>query len=185
MKKLIIVLFLCIFCVVFSSCYYDSSKKNMELIEVKVYDSENNEVEGEYKDIYKTWLNELFKVSNDVKRVNSAAPVEKYYFVEGKKDEKYTVIFTFTSVNNYELTKLILTHDFDNYHKDHYGEEIECLDITKEEKNFIVKFEVEGLEEDTCLKTKRWEDNDSSHLFGTKGSNVYIKGVYFIVRNDD
>ena len=182
MKKVIIILMFCIFCVLLSSCYYDTKKRDMELIEVKVYDKDNNEVTGEYKNYFTiTTTDTLFKVSNDLKKVNSAAPVINYLIIEANKDEKYTINFIFTSVNNKKLTKLILTNDFES----DYGNEIECTDITKDGKNYVVKYEVENIEESIAYRALKWENGDTSNYFTIKGSNTYIRGVYFVIKDNE
>lgn len=54
-RKLSLLLFLLIMVVLYSGCniYKDYSKNNMDVTGVKVFDSENNEVIGSYKNYYR------------------------------------------------------------------------------------------------------------------------------------
>ena len=76
MKKIFLT-FLCFLVIlILSGCYYDYSKRNMELIDIKVYDLEGNEIEGEYKN----YFNILTKINKE--KLNSAAPAINYYVVD-------------------------------------------------------------------------------------------------------
>lgn len=160
-------------------CYTDYSKKDMELISVNVYDKDNNELVGSYKN-YFNGIHDTSSVdlAAAATQLNSAAPVENYYCVEGKENETYTVKFTFHSTKGYTLTKLVLTNNpsVGAYPK----ESIECTDIEKVDDNYVVTLIVEELKEaNQWYKTIYWYNKEKQNTFSTMGSNTYIKGVYF------
>ena len=171
MKKILLftTLIISLFLLVGCNLYEDTTKKNMKLIDVKVFDENNNEVIGSYKNYF-----EMYDLS--FTPLNSAAPVLNFYVVEAQENKSYTVKFFLYSERGYELTKLIVNESF------HFSEStiLECTDIEKEGKNFVVTFNVQNTDENHNLyRVYKWYNNDASHPFSTQGSNTYIAGVYF------
>lgn len=187
MKKIFILFITLVSVVSFSGCniYIDTSKRDMELIDVKVFDSDGNEVEGSYKNFRtELWesnkLNLSTKKNSDLMLLNSAAPVENYYYVNAYKDKSYTVKFTFHSANGYDLTKVDINNDPE---ADTNGVTLECENIEKINKDYVATFDVEKMVE-TAKSIKyyhaiRWYGKSKQGTFGNKGSNIYIKGVCF------
>ena len=80
MKKLLGLLLLFIFSFSLAGCfniYADDSKNDMDLVDVKVYDKDNNELKGTYKNFFGS-RNPKSK-DNNKEELNSAAPVFNYY----------------------------------------------------------------------------------------------------------
>lgn len=171
MKKILLftTLIISMFLLVGCNLYEDTSKKNMKLIDVKVFDENNNEVIGSYKN-----YSEMYDIS--FTPLNSAAPVLNFYVVETEKNKSYKVKFFLYSEKGYELTKLIINESL------HFSEGtlLECTNIEKEDENFVVTFNVDKVDEDHNLyRVYKWYNDDASHHFSTSGSNTYIVGVYF------
>lgn len=173
MKKSLIFIFLA-FLLVLTGCndeniYFDSSRKDMEVTDIKVYDSQNNEIKGVYKNI--TLLDD-----NKMLHLNSPAPVLNYYVIEGKSDETYTVKFYLYSKKGKKLKKIELNHEPLTVYSDEY---IECTDITKENDAYIATLKIDNLSKQSQYYHITTWYNNSKNYFGSKGGNSYIKGVYF------
>lgn len=180
MKKIgLLLLMVIIGCSLTGCIYTDFSKRDMELIDVKVYDSENNEIIGTYKNYY----SEIYDYTNvsyneDIIPLNSAAPVENYYVIDAEEGKSYVVKFGFYSRNNCDLTKIIF--GVNSKATNPYEEKVECIDIKNYGDNYEVTLTIEKVEMANRLyETIAWNDGKTEHRFGTMGSNTYIKGVYF------
>lgn len=179
MKKIISLILLIIFSVSLSGCdmYGDSQKKEMKLIEIKVYDKDNNEIVGTYEN-YWTFRDEIAELStsSELMPLNSAAPVENYYCVDAIENEAYTVKFIFYSKKNYELTRIGLSNEpgFS------YIETIECTNIEKVRTNYVATIVVEKVDSTNMFfHVVNWSRGGVTERFHTMGGNTYIKGVYF------
>lgn len=187
MKKRIFVWVLAFIVIMFAGCdiYADRTKKDMELIDIQVYDQSNREISGTYQNfrIY-DYENENAAVSftNEIVPVNSAAPVENYYFVKAKENESYTVKFTFYSLRGYKLTKIFLYNDPEIWPS---AREIECDKIEKVGANYVATLTIDKVEKTTYYHVFAWHNGQSKITFGTKGSNTYIKGVCFLMGNSE
>lgn len=183
MKRIFILLIFCILLIGLTSCfsYYDSSRKDMELIEVKVYDVDGNEIKGTYKNFFHGISQSLtHKISSELVPVNSAAPVLNYYYVDAKENTEYTIKFFFRSVRGYTLTKLIYNNELDNS----YINKKECDQIEKSDDLFVATIKVDKVEAENQIYSKiEWYQDDTLHRFGCQGSNTYIEGVYFNLNN--
>ena len=172
MKKLLGLLLLFLFGLSLVGCfniYEDKSKRDMKLTEVKVFDKDNNEIVGTYKDY------RLIEFPEDKEKLNSAAPVENFYIVKGTIGESYTVKFYFVSERNKVLTKLVFSSEMSYYSDTKY----EVTDIVKEEGKYVATLRIENLSElNNFYCTISWFNKDKEITFSTKGSNTYIKGVY-------
>ena len=185
MRKSIIKKFLLIWMVVFSlmltSCYFDNNKKAMELIEIKVYDIAGIAVIGEVKN----YSDELYRLNSQSnwqatsQKLNSPAPVFNYYYVSISEEASYTIEFIFESKKGYEMKLLkIRAQEEDTL--------MECSDITTRGGKIIVKFFAENVNPDYHIFTaKEWiDDKDQRHYFSAYGGNVYLRGIYFDLTSD-
>ena len=180
MKKIILLLMLMMVLLPISACYFDETRKDMELVAIRVYDKDNVIIEGEYSNYL---IYSPKKINNDIKKTNSAAPVEKYYYVNGKENEKYTVKFYFESQRHKNLESIYFGYDFDD---SYYDELLEVSDVSEEDGKYCVTLEIDHLEVDKYIfKTVSWSDGEIKHNFITKGSNTYIRGVVFIVDDNN
>lgn len=180
MKKIILLVLIAITELSLVGCisYFDETRKDMELIAVKVYDKDGIEVMGKYKSYYAEILYEETSLNSEIIPLNSAAPVENYYFVDGVENAPYTVKLIFYSKKGYNMTKLLVESSY-GYRNDG-SNTIETSNITKEDENIVVTLDIERVSKENCLYTTiKWYENDVLHTFHTKGSNTYIKGVYF------
>lgn len=182
MKKTIsIILFL--FCsILLVGCYFDTSKNDMDLIEVRVYGTDGNEVVGEYKNYY-TELQEFIqykKLSSKFKKLNSAAPVVDFYYLEVEENSSYTVEFVFYSKKKLELTSIRLKNVVDNSY-------YTCDNIAVEDDKFIAQYEFENINENYfALMVTDWYDaSNTMHYFGESGGNTYIRGVFFNIKTKE
>lgn len=167
MKKIFLT-FLCFLVIlILSGCYYDYSKRNMELIDIKVYDLEGNEIEGEYKN----YFNILTKINKE--KLNSAAPAINYYVVDADEGDSFEVEFIFYSQRNRKMKYLRLESNNNDI--------IEITDLQDEDDKIIARVTFESINLDYQYFTvKEWKNKrNRSFYFYTKGSNSYIKGVYF------
>ena len=177
MKKLLIIVAVLLLGSGLVGCYYDYSKRDMELVDVKVYDIDGNEIVGEYYNDYDDLFASLMQSSKlGFEKCNSAAPVEKYYCINAIEQASYTVKFYFRSINNRGLTKLVLTNNDNEII-------LECTDIEKIDDELVVTFTIQNMITETQFyRIYTWNDGEEvSHRFSTQGSNTYIKGVYFIL----
>ena len=176
MKKLLGLLLLFIFSFSLVGCfniYADDSKNDMDLVDVKVYDKDNNELKGTYKNFFGS-KNPKSK-DNNKEELNSAAPVFNYYVVEGVLGESYTVKFYFYSKRGYKLTKVVF-YDYDSVYSDN---KYEVTDIVKEDKNYIATIKIDSLSEsNNYYYVGMWYKEEHNYYFGSRGSNTYIKGAY-------
>ncbi len=176
MKKLLGLLLLFIFSISLVGCfniYEDKSKRDMELVDVKIYDKDNNEIKGTYKNFF--GIENPKSRDNNVDELNSAAPIFNYYVVEGVLGESYTIKFYFYSKRGYKLTKITL-FDEDTTYADN---KFEVTDIVKEDKNYVATLKVDNLtESNNFYYVGLWYRDNKEFHFGSKGSNAYIKGVY-------
>ena len=171
-KKIFIVLILFL-SIMLSGCifsYADTRKKDMDLVDVKVFDKDNNELNGEYIDYFHM----------DFLDTNSAAPVEYFYQVKVKEKESYTVKFYFTSIKGYKMEKLILSDEYGNNEI-----EVDKENITEEDKKIVVTFKASVDTSNIVLKIKAWYLQEEVRYFSLKGSNTYKKGVYLIVTGNE
>ena len=95
MKKLLGLLLLFIFSFSLVGCfniYEDKSKRDMELVDVKIYDKDNNEIKGTYKNFFgdRSPKNK----NENLDKLNSAAPVFNYYVINASLNESYTIKFS-------------------------------------------------------------------------------------------
>lgn len=157
-------------------CYNDTRKKDMYIVDIKVYDEDGVEIIGEYKDYYSAIMD------GDIIKTNSAAPIINYYCVKVKEGSQFTVKFYFRSARHYKLTKL----EFVNAPENNYNY-IECSDIEKQEEDYIATMKIDKVTKDNHIyKIINWYDeNDTKHHFSEMGSNTYIKGVYFYISDQD
>lgn len=165
MKKNIIVILFLLLVILLTGCYYDRSKLNMELIDIKVYDIDDNQVFGEYKDYYTNLIN-----------LNSTAPVLNYYYLEVEESSTYTVKFYFASSRSKILSGIKITN-LDN------EETFTCDNVEKIDDNFVVTYTFSDINSSYhVFKVISWlnEEGMNTH-FGESGSNTYIKGVYFYI----
>lgn len=174
MKKIFLLLLIVITELSLVGCdpYFDKTKYDMELIDIKVYDKDGAEVVGKYLNYY-----------SEIIQLNSAAPIEKYYVVDGVENESYKVKLIFYSKKGYSMTKLLLENSYKGsrykYRDDDYNI-IEVSNIDKEDENIVVTLDIDKISTENCLYTTiKWYENDSLHNFNTQGSNTYIRGVYF------
>lgn len=175
MKKLLIIVAVLLLGIGLVGCYYDYSKRDMELVDVKVYDVDDNEIIGEYRNYYDDLFTSLMQSSKlGFEKCNSAAPVENYYCINAMEQTSYTVKFYFCSINNKGLTKLVLTNDDNEII-------LECTDIEEIDDQLVVTFTIQNMTTETQFyRIYIWNDGkEVSHRFSTQGSNTYIKGVYF------
>lgn len=172
MKKLLGLLLLFIFGFSLAGCsyYYDLSKREMELKAIKVFDSDNNEIEGTYVNFFHGLPNAA------TKKMNSAAPVFNYYVVKVEEGKEYTIKFYLESKYNKKLTKLVFNNEDSIYSENYY----EVTDIVKENKTYIATMVISSLNTSNNLyHIVSWsDDSDVKNYFGSKGSNTYIKGAY-------
>lgn len=182
MKKSIIFMFMLVL-VVLTGCYYDNSKKDMEVTGIKVYDENNQEIIGIYKDYYRG-INNISTTSKTIfkENLNSAAPVLNYYFIEAKNDQSYKVEFYLKSEKKLELTKLSLINELNNSYPD---ETIEVLDIKKNDNEFIATIIIDKITTDNQIYTVHsWFNLQKENKFREQGSNTYICGVYFQIKTE-
>ena len=158
-------------------CYNDTRKKDMYIVDVKVYDKDGVEIIGEYKDYYSAIVQE-----EEAMNTNSAAPVINYYCVKIKKNSECIVKFYFRSARHYKLTKLDFVNDAHNNYK-----YIECSDIEKKDEDYIVTLKIDSVtKENRIYKVINWyDDNNTQHYFTEMGSNTYLKGVYFYISDQE
>ena len=176
MRKVLSLVLILLFGLSLTGCfnlYYDSSRRDMELVDVKVFDKDNNEIEGTYENFF-GYRSPKFK-SNDSEQLNSAAPVFNFYVVKAEEGETYTVKYYLESQKNNKLTKLVFTPDENVYNETKY----EVTDIVKEDGKYIATMTINGLSElNNFYYISYWYSGDNKYSFGQKGSNKYIKGVY-------
>ena len=177
-NKICIILLSVLILLQISCTYYDFSKNDMDLIDVKIYDEKNNEIVGEYKNYYREIISPI-KGSYDyeILPLNSAAPVYNLYCIDAKVDKTYTIKLYFYSKKSYEISKISLrcmnTENEDTYN-------IDCDNIEKEEDYFVATIKVDKVEKTNQIYwIENWFNKNVKYTFGSKGSNNYIKGVYF------
>lgn len=179
MKKTFFALLLLLSSILLAGCYFDNSKRDMDLIDVKVYDLEGNEIIGEFKNYYREIQNQESKRLNlKIQKLNSAAPIINYYYLEVEDNSSFNVDFIFSSKNKKEMKYLFIRNLVDK-------SDILCDNITIHDDKIIVTCKFENIRQDySSFKIIRWTDNDDrSHFFSDKGGNTYNRGVYFYIKN--
>lgn len=178
MKKILFLVMIFFTLSMFSGCdiYADKSKRQMELIDVKVFDEENNEIIGTFKNYYTEIRRDgKLNLNGSFLPLNAARPVINYYFVQVKNNCPYTVKFTFYSKLGYKLSKV----DFSNENESS-SIAFECSNIEKIDKNYIATLNINEVNDNNkLLHIVNWYKGEEKHRFSTMGSNTYIKGVYF------
>ena len=176
MKKLLGLLLLFIFSFSLVGCfdiYEDKSKRDMELVDVKIYDKDNNEIKGTYKNFFGERSPKNKNTNLD--KLNSAAPVFNYYVIDVSLNESYTIKIYFYSQKGFNLTKITLFGEDSSLSDEKY----EVTDIVKEDKNYVATFTVDNVtESNNFYYVGLWYKGDMQYHFGTMGSNTYIKGAY-------
>ncbi|MDY4787864.1 MAG: hypothetical protein SO253_00935 [Bacilli bacterium] len=165
MKKIFKYLTIVLMFFMLTSCYTDQRKKDMDLKEIVVYDSKGSEVKGEYDNYY----DRLDRVP-----LNSAAPVVNYYFVDVTENETYTVHFKFNSIRNYKMKSLTIKND--------QNEEKSVHEDVEFEGNYLIcKVTFNNVHSGfNSYSISSWIDSEEkNHHFGIKGSNTYLRGIYF------
>ena len=185
-RKLSLLLFLLIMVVLYSGCniYKDYSKNNMDVTGVKVFDSENNEVIGSYKNYYRDIYN-YSKVSYKVNLIpmNSAAPVFNYYTIDAEEEKAYVLKIYFHSEKGYKLSKVSYYYSDINELTEN---EFESTDIEKVNNDYVVTININKIDSTNQLYTvKGWYSGDNENTFSSKGSNTYIKGAFFNLPNEN
>lgn len=163
MKKILSIVSLMFLLCTLVGCdiYYDTSKRDMELIEIKVYDEEGVEIVGEYENYFR--------------ELNSAAPVVNFLFVDIDPSQTYYVDFIFISKKKYEMNKLKIANV-----NNPYEDVIECTDILKEDGKIIARQAFSNFSETyRVFRIWSWYLSNTEKRFNTKGSNTYILGVVF------
>ncbi|MCI5939037.1 MAG: hypothetical protein SOU07_03245 [Bacilli bacterium] len=172
-KRIFILLFLLIFMALSGCMYKDTRKKYMDLVEIHVFDENNNELHGEYENYFGKFNFMQFK------KCNSAAPVCNVLNIKIKESKNYTVKFYFKSNKFYKMKELVLTNELSHYADETNITTIKEIDEIK--SGYVVTFNTSAItEKNNKFIIKQWIDNnDKVHVFSTKGSNSYIKGVVF------
>lgn len=172
-KRLLVFLLLFIFMFLSGCMYKDTSRKYMDLVDIHVFDENNNEIQGEYENYFGK-LNFI-----KFKKCNSAAPVCDVLNIKIKESKNYTVKFYFKSNKYYEMKELVLTNALSYYADENNITTIKEIDEIK--SGYVVTFNTSNItENNNRFIIKQWVDNsDKVHVFHTQGSNSYIKGVVF------
>lgn len=177
MKKMMLLFLLIVISFSLSGCY--KHYQDMELVDIKVYQLDGEEIVGTYENYY-DWVYDFENNSLTYKRkLNSAAPVVNYYCVKIMENTSVKVVFKFKPrLKKYEMAALSLyvQDDFDN-----------VITITEGIENvdgyFYVTNTFNNINKDKNLyATLNWQDAaGNKHSFSTRASNTYIYGCYFII----
>lgn len=175
MKK-IVVLFLAVLCLSgLSGCYFHNEE--MVFSDIKFYDLDGNEIPGEYKNYFDSEFNNTsLHLSSDLKPLNSAAPIENFYYAIVEDGTSIEVVMKFEKRVSDEFVSLVLFRQND-------AENLIELTDTIEEKDgfFYVTYVVENITAGNNLyEVNAWTDQDGGeHYFSARGGNTYIRGFYF------
>lgn len=189
MKKVILsfVMFLSFF--ILSSCdiYYDTKKRDLELINVEIYSLDNQLLETTIMNSIELYyacesiLSQKYLSKGQIK-LNSAAPVFRYVVLEEAKEEQYRIVYHFKSINNIEISSLQIR----NYINENGYTEEEITSIVNNDGDISVEYLFN--KEDTIdffgQSVHRYTKKDgSTQIFGSVGGNEYLSG-FFIFYTD-
>ena len=173
MKKLIIIICLVLVSICLTGCY-DKTKDDMMLLEVKVKDSSENEVVGEYKSIRDILIPDSFRPIDKV-LLNSAPARLDFYVIKAIEGEEYTVTLILASKKGYNLDKVIMKSGtrFD------LTNEFEVTDIEKVDGKFYATFKIIANHEIVEYDTFSWYGGSKHQEFGcSAGNNQYYRGLF-------
>lgn len=178
MKKIRLIFVGILFIITLTGCYVRNEEATF--IDVKFYDSEDNEIQGEFKDYFNRDFDNLtLKLSsNNVIKLNSVAPVVNFYCAEVAEGSTIKVVMKFRVKNN-EMKYLTIKCQDDWSKVDFEMDKIEMVDGFT-----YVTYIVENITKDNNLfEVISWNDDNETHSFTDRGGNTYIRGFYFTVNN--
>ena len=178
MKKILFFI-LILFVITLGGCY--KHYEDATFVDVKFYDLDDNEIEGEFRNDLSFNNSTLKLSSNQFIQLNSAAPVINYYCAEVEEGVTIKVVMKFKLKINYEMVSLKIKCLNDNTFIGVEKDDIEVIDNF----TYIIYF-VENVSSDyNFFQVSSWVDvNEGEHLFSIRGSNTYIRGFYFIFESE-
>lgn len=180
MKKIGLIFIGLLIIITLTGCYVHNEKATF--VDVKFYDSEDNEIQGEFKNYFNRDFDDLkLKFSsNNVIQLNSAAPVVNFYCAEVEEGSTIKVVMKF-KVNNNEMKSLTIKCQDDWSKVDSKMDNIEIADGFT-----YVTYIVENItKENNLFEVTSWNDGNANHSFGERGGNTYIRGFYFTTNSNN
>ena len=180
MKKIILLFIGILFLLSLTGCFYRMTNEKATFVDVKFYDTEDNEIQGEFKNYYEwDFYDQSLKLSsNKFKKVNAPAPVVNFYCTEVEEGSTIKVVMKF-KVNNNEMKSLTIKCQDDWSKVDNQMDKIEITDGFT-----YVTYIVENItKENNLFEVTSWNDGNATHSFGERGGNTYIRGFYFTLIN--
>lgn len=180
MKKIVLIFIGILFIITLTGCYVHNEEATF--VDVKFYDFEDNEIQGEFKNYFRRDFNNLSLklLSNNTIQLNSPAPVVNFYCTEVEEGSTIKVVMKF-KVNNSEMTSLTLKCQNDRLREDSQMDKIEIVDGFT-----YVTYIVENItNENNIFEVSSWSDRNVAYSFEERGGNVYIRGFYFIIINNN
>lgn len=186
MKKcFIIVLF--VFILTLTGCYdYSYGAEYGRLLDITYFDTNNEEITGEYlnyRELYDKFLNK--KSNNNLKPLNSPSPIYNYYYAYIDEGTDVIVRFKIKCNNGYEFTSLIIndvTYRIDDFTNKQVDGNILYLDllysnITSTNNEYAIGDIFFQITKNDKVKVERgttWVE-----------SRTYIKGFLFVINDGD
>jgi len=149
--------------------------------DIKFYDLEGNEIPGEYINYFDHVFNDTsFRLSSDLRPLNSAAPIENFYCATVEGETSIEVVMKFQKRVSNEFSSLILICQNDRGNIMEITENIEEID-----EYIYVTYVIENITKDNNLyEVSKWTDQDGEeHYFSSQGSNTYIRGFYLTLNS--
>ena len=189
MKKLFFLLVMLCLLITMSSCYnYSSGSQYGRLESIKYFNTEYEEIEGEYQDFSRfdgpLRLTNILNLNDFTKPLNSPAPIHNYYWGEINAGVDVIVRFTIKCNNDCEFNSLHINDlvleadDFFNVEIDGKYVYLDYLitNIDTNNRIFVI----------SRLTMKRERNNEMKKYNGSTWveSRTYLSGFYFSIKDE-
>lgn len=177
MKKLLLYLIFIGFILIMNGCFHLAKLAN--LTEVKFYDSENNEIQGEVRDYFGIH-DRVLTESAYYRRLNSPRPVENFYVAKAEEGSSIKVVMKFSVKKGYVMNLLAM------YLQNNKEETADITNnIEADDDGFTyITYNIENLTSDNNFyEIAYWTDNKDVKRTFSSNNGEYLLGFHLIFDN--